>query len=76
MFLIQNYLFYSTQHEKDKFIEEVSELRDKMKHMVQDASNKENLLAQLKHQQEYMKKDINRQVILLLFYELEVSESK
>ncbi|XP_069177183.1 coiled-coil domain-containing protein 22 homolog [Procambarus clarkii] len=47
---------------KDQILAEMSELRDKMKAMVQDAYRKEGALAQLKDQVEKMNKDINRSV--------------
>ncbi|XP_042233222.1 coiled-coil domain-containing protein 22 homolog [Homarus americanus] len=47
---------------KEEILAEMSELRDKMKAMVQDASRKETALAQLKGQVEKMNKDINRSV--------------
>lgn len=47
---------------KDQMLSEMSELRDKMKAMVQDASRKETAFGQLKSQVEKMNKDINRSV--------------
>lgn len=47
---------------KEEILGEMTELRDKMKAMVQDASRKESALAQLKNQFASMNKDINRAV--------------
>ncbi|KAK7066834.1 hypothetical protein SK128_000984 [Halocaridina rubra] len=47
---------------KEQLYAKLSELREKMRGMVQDASRKENLLAQLKGQVENMNRDINRSV--------------
>ncbi|XP_042874644.1 coiled-coil domain-containing protein 22 homolog [Penaeus japonicus] len=47
---------------KEELLGEMTELRDKMKAMVQDASRKESALAQLKNQFATMNKDINRSV--------------
>ena len=38
----------------------MTELREKMKFMINDASTKESHLKQLKYQHESMKKDVNR----------------
>nr|XP_053626806.1 coiled-coil domain-containing protein 22 homolog isoform X3 [Cherax quadricarinatus] len=52
----------SKKGSKDQMLSEMSELRDKMKAMVQDASRKETAFGQLKSQVEKMNKDINRSV--------------
>lgn len=47
---------------KEKILEDISALRDKMKAMVQEASRKESAEAQLKEQVEKITKDVNRSV--------------
>ena len=52
------------QRNKEKVIEDIGALRDKMKAMVQEASRKESAEAQLKEQVEKITKDVNRCVIM------------
>lgn len=47
---------------KEKILENIGSLRDKMKAMVQEASRKESAEAQLKEQVEKITKDVNRSV--------------
>lgn len=47
---------------KEKILEDIGGLRDKMKAMVQEASRKESAEAQLKEQVEKITKDVNRSV--------------
>lgn len=48
------------QRNKEKILEDISVLRDKMKAMVQEASRKESAETQLKEQVEKITKDVNR----------------
>ncbi|XP_050734682.1 coiled-coil domain-containing protein 22 homolog [Eriocheir sinensis] len=50
------------QRHKEKILEDIGGLRDKMKAMVQEASRKESAEAQLKEQVEKITKDVNRSV--------------
>lgn len=52
------------QKNKEKILENIGSLRDKMKAMVQEASRKESAEAQLKEQVEKITKDVNRFVIV------------
>ncbi|KAG7160168.1 Coiled-coil domain-containing protein 22-like 1 [Homarus americanus] len=60
---------------KEEILAEMSELRDKMKAMVQDASRKETALAQLKGQVEKMNKDINRSVYTKRIIDISAKEA-
>lgn len=60
MYIKSLYLPFPLQRKKEKILEDIGTLRDKMKAMVQEASRKESAEAQLKEQVEKITKDVNR----------------
>lgn len=60
LLICYNYLPLLLQRNKEKILEDIGALRDKMKAMVQEASRKESAEAQLKEQVEKITKDVNR----------------